>query len=202
MTSRLTSYISSPFWIGATLKGKNLLPRGTNSFFLEQTPFQMEKESNNYFDSLISALKVYPSTLTIVLLIPNMPSCFCKQCRPRSVGFWSILKKPADLDLHCLPLSMWLCINNLNQVIWLAENWEWEWPLNLFSMTRVKSVPVELVAIKNYNFHRQTPTKMITAKFHSNCFSSFGDVIWCFTHYIIMILSIGTDKSKLYEASD
>ena len=33
-----------------------------------------------------------------------------------------LLKKPNDLDLHCLPLSMWICINNLDQVIWLAEN--------------------------------------------------------------------------------
>ena len=31
-------------------------------------------------------------------------------------------EKPTDLDLHCLPLSMWIYINNLDQVIWLAEN--------------------------------------------------------------------------------
>ena len=29
-------------------------------------------------------------------------------------------------------------MNNLDQVIWLAENWKWAWHLNLFSMTRVK----------------------------------------------------------------
>ena len=28
----------------------------------------------------------------------------------------------ADLDLHCLSFSMWISINNLDQVIWLAEN--------------------------------------------------------------------------------
>ena len=33
-----------------------------------------------------------------------------------------ILKKPTDLDLHCLSFSIWICINNLDQVIWLAEN--------------------------------------------------------------------------------
>ena len=33
-----------------------------------------------------------------------------------------LLKKPTDLDLHCLPLSMWIYINNLDQIIWLAEN--------------------------------------------------------------------------------
>ena len=29
---------------------------------------------------------------------------------------------PTDLDLHCLPLSMQIYSNNLDQVIWLAEN--------------------------------------------------------------------------------
>ena len=29
---------------------------------------------------------------------------------------------PADLDLHSLPLSIWIYINYLDQVIWLAEN--------------------------------------------------------------------------------
>ena len=33
-----------------------------------------------------------------------------------------LLKKPNDLDLHYLPLSMWIYSNNLDQVIWLAEN--------------------------------------------------------------------------------
>ena len=32
-----------------------------------------------------------------------------------------LLKKPTDLDLHCLPLSMWIYSSNLDQVIWLAE---------------------------------------------------------------------------------
>ena len=32
-----------------------------------------------------------------------------------------LLKKPTDLDLHCLPLSMWIYSKNLDQVIWLAE---------------------------------------------------------------------------------
>ena len=34
------------------------------------------------------------------------------------------VKKPTDLDLHCLPLSMWIYSNNPDQelVIWLAEN--------------------------------------------------------------------------------
>ena len=34
----------------------------------------------------------------------------------------SFLKKPIDLDLHCLPLRMQIYNNNLDQVIWLAEN--------------------------------------------------------------------------------
>ena len=63
----------------------------------------------------------------------HMP-CLSKQCRSRSVGFW---RSQTDLDLHCLPSSMWIYINNLDQVIWLAENYKWVWHLNLFSMTRV-----------------------------------------------------------------
>ena len=38
-------------------------------------------------------------------------------------------QKPTDLDLHCLPWNIWICINNLDQVIWLAENWKWVWHL-------------------------------------------------------------------------
>ena len=34
---------------------------------------------------------------------------------------------------------IWICINNLDQVIWSAENWKCVWHLNLFSMTRVKA---------------------------------------------------------------
>ena len=33
-----------------------------------------------------------------------------------------LLKKPIDLDLHCLTLSMWIYSNNLDQVIRLAKN--------------------------------------------------------------------------------
>ena len=32
-----------------------------------------------------------------------------------------LLQKPTNLELHYLPFSMWIYINNLNQVIWLAE---------------------------------------------------------------------------------
>ena len=33
-----------------------------------------------------------------------------------------LLKKPTDLDRHCLPLNIWISSNNWDQVIWLAEN--------------------------------------------------------------------------------
>ena len=49
-----------------------------------------------------------------------------------------IQKKPTDLDLHCLSISIWIRINNMYQVIWLAESYKWAWRLSLFSMTRVK----------------------------------------------------------------
>ena len=47
-----------------------------------------------------------------------------------------LLKKPTDLDLHCLSFSRWIYIN-LDQVIWLVENQKWAWHLNLFSLTRI-----------------------------------------------------------------
>ena len=45
----------------------------------------------------------------IPILNPDTPR-FCKKCRSRSDGFW----KPAHLDLHCISLSMWICINIQN----------------------------------------------------------------------------------------
>ena len=60
----------------------------------------------------------YSDTLTLILLNLDT-SCLNKQCRSRSV--W-LLKKPTDLDPHCLPLCLWIYNNNLDQVIWLAEN--------------------------------------------------------------------------------
>ena len=51
-----------------------------------------------------------------------------------------LLKKPTDLDLHCLLLRMWFYINNLDQVIRLAENLKWAWYFNLFSMAMFKYV--------------------------------------------------------------
>ena len=44
---------------GSSLKGKNLLPKGANSFLLEKTPFQMRK---NYLTELPS-LKTYSFSL-------------------------------------------------------------------------------------------------------------------------------------------
>ena len=71
--------------------------------------------------------------LTLVLLNPNM-HCLCKQCNPDQLAS----------DLHCLQLSMWICINNLDQVIWLAEN--------LFSMTRLTlKAPITPAADNAFN---------------------------------------------------
>ena len=91
----------------------------------------------NTADSL-SELFAHCELVTSIFFILNhslaehdMP-CFSKQCSSRSV------KKPTDLDLHCLSLNMWISIKIPDQVIWLAGNYKWMWQLNLFSMTRVK----------------------------------------------------------------
>ena len=48
LISCLHSDTKNPFCKGSTLKGKNLLPLGANSFLLEKTPFQ--KGGENSFD--------------------------------------------------------------------------------------------------------------------------------------------------------
>ena len=60
---------------------------------------------------------------------------------------------------------MWIYINNLFQVIWLAENWKWVWHLNLFSMTRV-----------NFTFG-ESATKIIVAGVDPIGFLSGFDLI-------------------------
>ena len=64
---------------------------------------------NLHFQSKIQ----YFNNLTLVLLNLDM-SCLCTQCRSRPAGFW---RSQLILDLHCLPFSIWICINNVNQVI-------------------------------------------------------------------------------------
>ena len=71
--------------------------------------------------------------LTLVLLNPDIPS-LCNNVDPDQLAS----EKPTDLDLHCLPISIRIYINNLDQVIWLAEILKRVWHL-LFSRTRVKT---------------------------------------------------------------
>ena len=75
------------------------------------------------------------SHLTLVLLNLDIP-CLRNSVDPDQLAS----KKPTDLDLHCLQLSMWSYINNLDQVIWLAENLKRAWHLNLFNRTRVNGL--------------------------------------------------------------
>ena len=55
--------------------------------------------------------------LTLVLLTQIYPA-FANSVDPDQLAF----EKPTDLDLHFLPFSMWIYINNLDKVIWLAES--------------------------------------------------------------------------------
>ena len=64
-----------------------------------------------YFFSSSQSLGPFEDFLTPVQLNLDM-LCFCKQCKSRSV-----LKKPNDLDLQCLPFGMQICINSLDQAI-------------------------------------------------------------------------------------
>ena len=64
----------------------------------------------------ISSFPVFflKNLLILVLLNPDIP-CFANRVDPD-------LKKPTDLDLHCLPSSMQIYSNNVDQVTRLAEN--------------------------------------------------------------------------------
>ena len=62
---------------------------------------------------LTDAAKMVSGKLTLLLLNTTCPVL------ANSVGPDQLA---SELDLHCLSLSMWIYINNLDQVIWLAEN--------------------------------------------------------------------------------
>ena len=72
-------------------------------------------------------------------LQPKTYWCHLKMLKEHKTQYEERKKKPTDLDLHCLPLSMWIYSNNSDQVIWLAENKTWAWHLNLFSRERVNT---------------------------------------------------------------
>ena len=55
----------------------------------------------------MGSVKILNGTLTLVQLNQDIP--FSKNVDPDQ---WAS-KKPTDLDLHCLPFSMWNYINNL-----------------------------------------------------------------------------------------
>ena len=57
-----------------------------------------------------------------------------------------LLKKPSDMDLHCLSLSMWICINNLDIVIRLIEQLE----VGVTSLFSIKKV-TRVVNPRNYH---------------------------------------------------
>ena len=56
-----------------------------------------------------------------------------------------LLKKSTDLDLHCLPLSMWIYINNLDSVIWLAD-WIWN-GLLIYSARQGWIIPKMIISL-------------------------------------------------------
>ena len=96
-----------------------------------------------------------------------------------------LLKKPTDLDLHCLPLSMWYYSKNPDQVIWLAENYKWAWYLNLFSRTRVKKTE-----------HSSSISQIHFCFLHSGKHFPHGDL-----HYLL-INGAGENSPVLYENND
>ena len=73
---------------------------------------------NSPLNDLELKIKIIISELTLVLLNPHRPY-LCKQCSSRSVGFW---RRKGMIWICSLSFSMWICINSLDQVLWLADN--------------------------------------------------------------------------------
>ena len=66
----------------STIKGKNLLPRGANSFLLEYTPFQ--KKSKSYFDSAASSEKVSVTLKKDYFFYMSKAHLFARQNSPNA----------------------------------------------------------------------------------------------------------------------
>ena len=60
---------------------------------------------------------------------------------PSPAGPGYALPMPTDLDLHCLSFSIWIYINDLDQVIWLADKTNRVWHHDLFSIGLMMSTP-------------------------------------------------------------
>ena len=125
----------------STLKEKNLLPMGANSFLLEQTPFQILGSQNwlsiscplwkyawSFLKTKIKQFKImFVFWCNMVLAFIGINPCpaepgYTLPLQTVEIQISWLLKKPTDLDLHCLPFSMWIHSNNPDQVIRLAEN--------------------------------------------------------------------------------
>ena len=58
----------------------------------------------------------------------------CKQCRPRSDGFW----RSHLIRIYTVCHSVWNWTKTLYDVIWLADSQKWVWLIWYFSRIRVK----------------------------------------------------------------
>ena len=84
---------------------------------------------------------------------------------------------------------MWIYINNLDQVIWLAENFKRVWHLNLFSRTKVKSVNI--------------PSDMCDLrKFRSACTSAQSDQNLQWASFFFFFFLITKDEKFLHADKD
>ena len=64
----------------------------------------------------MSSAEIFTQLIFYNLLVNPSPAF------ANSVDQDQLASEPTDLDLHCLPLSMWMYINNQDEMIWLAEN--------------------------------------------------------------------------------
>ena len=138
----------NPQWFKLSMSRTNF--HGPNDFWATEVWLYSVFFSKTYLVSLIKVVSLRPFqwASTRSILVQRWVNFQCshkgfvqkdkKKSQVITGTSFITFKKPTDLDLHCLPFSMWIYINNLDQVIWLAENLTWVWHLNLCSMARVK----------------------------------------------------------------
>ena len=97
--------------------------KDTSNFFRETLELR-DTESRLYFKNCeILKIQLLFYTFTYMYMCPYLTLLLLSTtCPVLANNVDPDLKKPTDLDLHCLSLNMWISIKNTDQVIWLAGN--------------------------------------------------------------------------------
>ena len=103
-----------------SVNGKKILifPAKHNSHEISNqviTTFNLLEQLKEFLFNMLAFVGHF--VLTLVLLNPDRVTLLLQTVQ---IQISWLLKKPTDLDLHCLPFSSLICIDNLDQVDWLT----------------------------------------------------------------------------------